>query len=500
MAANRSADERLKAGIEAARQGDRANAQKLLRQVVTSNPNNEVAWMWLASVAESLQERRSCLERALRINPNNTRAQEALRQLDAVSPRPSRAASAPAARVPRRALDEPRRMNPAYVVVGVLVVLAVIGAVVIGGLLGEQPQQLNRATLAVFDALVNTATPTDTPDPDTFTATPFLGVIVQQPTLAWTLPPTFTPTFTPTATAMPPPTATPLPASAFTLLYAGLSGGETQPALYRSAGDGSGAQLVGASALGFSDVAFAPNGQTVAFVRTVITAGPDGGEIAAPELFIAPVDNLEAARQITQLGGSRLASPTWAPDSIQLVFVSDVGGDDNLWYITEDGNNLRPMTDNPGVDKDPAWSPNGDVILYASDQGGQPGSGLTQIFSITPDGATITQLTVSGNSSYSPAWSPDGTRVAFASDRSGDGDIYLMDPDGQRPFLLTVDDRGAEDRQPAFSPDGRWVIFLSNREGDIFQLYRVDLEGRTVERLTSVDTLIQAFSFLPFRR
>ncbi|NWG15006.1 MAG: PD40 domain-containing protein [Chloroflexi bacterium] len=496
MAANRSADERLKAGIEAARRGDRVNAQKLLRQVTTSDPNNEVAWMWLASVAESLQERRTCLERALRINPNNTRAQEALRQLQVVSPR----SGGQAARAPRRMPDAPRSINPAYLIVGGLVVLAVIGAMVIGGILGGQPQPPNRATLAVFDALVNTATPSNIPDPDTFTATPFYGVIVDQPTLVWTLPPTFTPTFTPTGTAAPPPTATPLPASAFTLLYTGLSGSDPQPAMYRSAGDGSGTQLIGASTLGFSDVVFAPNGQAVAFVRAVTAAGADGAPISSPELFIAPVDNLEAARQVTQMGGTKLASPTWAPDSIQLVFVSDLGGDENLWYITEDGNNLRPMTSNPGVDKDPAWSPDGEVILYASDQGGQPGSGLTQIFSITPDGATITQLTSSGNGSYSPAWSPDGTRVVFASDRNGDGDIYLMDPHGQRPFLLTVDDRGAEDRLPVFSPDGRWVIFLSNRESELFQLYRVDLEGRMIERLTNLDTLIQAFSFLPYRR
>ncbi len=486
MAGNRSVDERLKAGIDAARRGDRANAQKLLRQVVTSNPNNEVAWMWLASVAESLQERRACLERAVRINPNNTRAQEALRQLGATAPR---AGSRPAA--PRSAGG--RRTNPVYLVVGGLAVLAVVAAVVLNGLLNDVPERPNEATLEVFNQLVATDTETPPPDPRTFTATPFFGVIVSEPTLVWTLPPTFTPTFTP----QPPPTATLLPMSAFNLLYAAQSSSDAQPSLYRSGGDTSEARLIGPSSAGFSDVAYAPNGETMAFVRTVTYTGADNTEVTAPELFLAPVDAPDTARQLTRLGGTKLENPSWSPDSTRLVFVSNESGDENLWLVGIDGSAPRPLTTNIGVDKDPAWSPRGDVILYASDQGGLPGSGITQIFSITPEGLNVTQLTRSGNSSYSPAWSPDGSHVAFASDRNGDGDIFLMDPDGQRPLLLTLDGQTGEDRRPLFSPDGRYVVFLSNREGDTFQLYRVDLEGRTVERLSDVEQNLQSFTFRP---
>lgn len=497
MAGNRAGDERLKAGIDAARRGDRETAQKLLRQVVASKPDHEVAWMWLASVSESLQERRTCLERAIAINPKNTRAQEALRQLDAIMPR--QGARQQPGRAPRRA-GTPQRTNSMYLIVAGLVVLAILAAVLISGALNPQPEAINEATLAVFDELVNTNTPTSPPDPDTFTATPFLGVIVQQPTIVRTLPPTFTPTFTPTLLPTVPLTATPLALSSFDLLYTGLGGSDSQPSLYRGSGDGSSAQVIGPASDGFGDVAYAPDGQTIAFVRTVTYTNDEGNQVTAPELFLAPLNDLGAARQLTRMGATKLESPSWAPDSIQIAFVSNLGEDDNIWYITEDGNNLSLLTQNPGVDKDPVWSPQGDVILYASDQGGLPGSGVTQIFSMTPDGGTVTQLTVSGNSSYSPAWSPAGDRVVFASDRNGDGDIFLMDPDGQRLFLLTVDDSGAEDRQPVFSPDGRRVVFLSNRDSDTFQLYQVDLDGRVVERVSDIAQTIQSFSFLPVAR
>ena len=81
MANQDDLQQKLRMGIEAARRGDKSAAQLLLRQVVDADRNNELAWMWLASAVDSLDERRVCLENALRINPDNARAQEALRRL-----------------------------------------------------------------------------------------------------------------------------------------------------------------------------------------------------------------------------------------------------------------------------------------------------------------------------------------------------------------------------------------------------------------------------------
>lgn len=71
----------LHAGIAAARADDKPLAREHLRKFLESEPRNEVAWLWLASIAETSDERLACVERALEINPRSERANEWLAPL-----------------------------------------------------------------------------------------------------------------------------------------------------------------------------------------------------------------------------------------------------------------------------------------------------------------------------------------------------------------------------------------------------------------------------------
>jgi CheY-like chemotaxis protein len=64
----------LRDGISAARNGDKARARELLRLVTTWDEGSEIAWLWLASLAETMAERVQCLKRVLVINPLNQQA------------------------------------------------------------------------------------------------------------------------------------------------------------------------------------------------------------------------------------------------------------------------------------------------------------------------------------------------------------------------------------------------------------------------------------------
>lgn len=66
----------LQAGVKAAQNGNRAEARDLLLQVTEAAPDNENAWLWLASISEYPEELLVFLNNVLNINPNNSRALE----------------------------------------------------------------------------------------------------------------------------------------------------------------------------------------------------------------------------------------------------------------------------------------------------------------------------------------------------------------------------------------------------------------------------------------
>jgi Tol biopolymer transport system component len=76
----------------------------------------------------------------------------------------------------------------------------------------------------------------------------------------------------------------------------------------------------------------------------------------------------------------------------------------------------------------------------------------------------LTQLTRDAGLSIDPALSPDGELLAFASDRAGEGnlDIWVKQVAGGEPIRLTS--HPTNDRNPSFSPDGGHVVFRSDRD------------------------------------
>lgn len=71
----------LAKGIEAAKQGDLSVARQALYAVLDLDPKNEMAWIWLSSVVETVEDRQICLENILLLNPHNDYARRSLDQI-----------------------------------------------------------------------------------------------------------------------------------------------------------------------------------------------------------------------------------------------------------------------------------------------------------------------------------------------------------------------------------------------------------------------------------
>ncbi|MCD6291570.1 MAG: PD40 domain-containing protein [Anaerolineae bacterium] len=173
-------------------------------------------------------------------------------------------------------------------------------------------------------------------------------------------------------------------------------------------------------------------------------------------------------RQLTDAHG-RDIEPAWSPDGRKIAFASARDDPENLqlYIMNADGSDQHPLLPFEASDNwSPAWSPDGQKIAYQSNR-----DHSFEIYVVNADGTGRTRLTGTGaqadgqpspNNSM-PSWSPDGKRIAFVSDRDGNHEIYVMNADGSDQRRLT--NHPADDVRPRWSPDGQYILFESDRHG-----------------------------------
>lgn len=202
-----------------------------------------------------------------------------------------------------------------------------------------------------------------------------------------------------------------------------------------------------------------------------------------------------------------------------LAFESQREGNLDVFIMRRDGKHLKNLTQNPGYDGAPAWSPDGRWITFTSRRTGNlniyimpafghlPAHNISHspyndknpswhgewiifessrernqdIYKMRIDGSDMQNLTQHRDEELNAAWSPNGEWIAFESNRQNKNDIYLMRADGSG--IINITNTLGYDGAPAWSSNGEFIAFATGRNVTP-QIYTMRADGSQQTRLT----------------
>ena len=180
------------------------------------------------------------------------------------------------------------------------------------------------------------------------------------------------------------------------------------------------------------------------------------------EIFVLSLARADAA-PVRLNAGSVSRDPSPSPDGTRFVFaVSQIDPlgrqQDDLYVVNRNGLNMRQLTNTPGIEYEPVWSPDGTQILFSATDA--PGE-VHALWVVNVDGTGLRNLTTSLPAGVSvpeqPSWSPDGRRIAFVARRNQQHNVWTMNADGSNVVQLT--NAPGFDQSPTWSPDGAMIAF-----------------------------------------
>jgi Tol biopolymer transport system component/serine/threonine protein kinase len=276
--------------------------------------------------------------------------------------------------------------------------------------------------------------------------------------------------------------------------------------------------------------------------RMFVTASPgtrriayvvSSGGLTSDLTQLLVVDEATGTHAALTDGQTSVWSPVWAPDGSSLLYVSNRGGNADIWQQRFDAAGAavgEPIAVSSGIGiRNMAVSANGQTLAYAQgrrvanlfrvpiladraatwadatqitfDQAfvefadvsrdglwlaiSSDRTGSQDLWVLPASGGDMRQVTADRGAELSPQWSPDSETLAFYSFKTGNRDIYTMPVTGGEWKRVT--DNPGEDLLPAWSPDGKEIVFLTSRQNfTAVWVQPVDgREGRAIARVVS---------------
>lgn len=184
------------------------------------------------------------------------------------------------------------------------------------------------------------------------------------------------------------------------------------------------------------------------------------------EIVIVPTE--AGVGEKTQVTNSawRERNEVYSPDGRKIAFVSDEGGEQQVWVYDIASAASKKLTSQPAEKDNLVWSPSSQKLAYGADNkvyevdvaGGAP----REIAHNPAGGITVTQ------------YSSDGTWLVYSRrDDEQNADVYLYDIKAKQEYDISQSPWNETTAQ--LTPDGKTVVFTSNRDNGVNQLFAVSL-------------------------
>jgi len=154
--------------------------------------------------------------------------------------------------------------------------------------------------------------------------------------------------------------------------------------------------------------------------------------------------------------------PAWSRDGATLYFVSARGGGFDIYRYRFSDRSETAFISGPRDQIQPAESPDGTRLAYVTPVDGRLGTGGIWIKPVEGGEPALVHYEETEYRAK-PAWTPDGQAILYSSDEPGSNDIAIVPATGGNHVYLSAE--AMNEYAPAVSPDGTRFVFVSNRTG-----------------------------------
>ena len=241
----------------------------------------------------------------------------------------------------------------------------------------------------------------------------------------------------------------------------------------------------------FQQAEISPDGRKVAWVESL--PGPGGTPSANSAIYVAELSSPDTVAHVTAGDGKAAYEEhdiAWSPDGKSIAFLSDAAtqGQLQLFVANASGGDAKQLTHLKGFLASPGWSPDGKTVALLFTENATraagplvaetPDEGVVseefleqRLTLVDPAAATVRQISPADMYVYEFDWAPDSKRLVItAAHGNGDDNWYiagLYKIDATSGAIADVVAKpGMQIGVPKWSPDGKTIAFIGGLMSD----------------------------------